>query len=117
MSVPTASKKIAVRPRPLSSIASPVTRRRVRASRFQNGRSAFRVYPKLSGDRFAWFMAARAQLQEQAEWRQSNGEEFANSLSHGLGFLAAAVAGPILLAAARERGGAPFFAGTVIFVA
>ena len=62
-------------------------------------------------------MAARAQLQEQAEWRQSNGEEFANSMSHGLGFLAAAVGGPILLAAARERGGAPFFAGTVIFVA
>lgn len=52
-----------------------------------------------------------------ARWTQSHGEEVANSLSHGLGFLAAAIGTPILLQAASERGSTPFFVGTAIFTA
>lgn len=50
-------------------------------------------------------------------WTQTRAEEIANTLSHGLGFLAAAIGSPILLEAARARGSAPFFVGTAIFAA
>jgi hemolysin III len=50
------------------------------------------------------------------------GEEIANSVSHGVGFLAASVATPFLLVAAARRGdsigivGASVFAGTVLIL-
>ena len=50
-------------------------------------------------------------------WRQSHGEEIANTVSHGIGFLGAAIGTPILLAAAWERGNAAFFIGTAVFAA
>ena len=37
-----------------------------------------------------------------AKWTQSLGEEIANSVSHGLGFAAALIAGPFLFAAAAR---------------
>lgn len=46
---------------------------------------------------------------------QSRPEEFANSVSHGLGFLAGAVGTPILLVHATERGDAALIIGTVVF--
>jgi hemolysin III len=52
----------------------------------------------------------------------SPGEEIANSVSHGIGFLAAVVATPFLVVAAARRGGwlavvgASLFAGTVIML-
>jgi hemolysin III len=38
------------------------------------------------------------------ERRQSQGEEIANSLSHGVGFLAAVVAAPVLVAMTAKTG-------------
>ena len=46
---------------------------------------------------------------------QSAGEELANSVSHGIGFVAALIATPILLLAAFQHGGAGFFLGAIIF--
>lgn len=51
-----------------------------------------------------------------SRWRQSHGEELANSLSHAAGLLAAAIGTPFLLKAAAVRGGPAFFAGTWIFI-
>jgi len=48
---------------------------------------------------------------------QSLGEEIANSVSHGLGFVAALIAAPILITAAAARASSAFFIGTSIFVA
>jgi hemolysin III len=61
---------------------------------------------------------------EQVMHRRSSslGEEIANSVSHGIGFLAAVVATPFLVVAAARRGGslavvgASLFAGTVIML-
>ncbi len=50
-------------------------------------------------------------------WLQSHGEEVANTLSHGLGFLAAALGTPVLLNAAAARGNVPFLIGSCIFAA
>ncbi|MFQ5738634.1 MAG: hemolysin III family protein [Acidobacteriota bacterium] len=56
------------------------------------------------------------------ERTQSLGEEIANSVSHGVGLLAAAVAGPVLVIAAVRRGeaagivGASIFATTVVLL-
>jgi hemolysin III len=56
------------------------------------------------------------------ERRQSPGEEIANSVSHGLGLLAALVAGPLLVLRAVQRGeaagivGAAVFASTVVLL-
>ena len=61
-------------------------------------------------------MSIAHELREQVRWTQSHGEEIANSVSHGFGLLGAAIGAPLLLEAARERGSAPFFAGTCIFV-
>jgi hemolysin III len=51
------------------------------------------------------------------EHRQSLGEEIANSVSHGVGLLAAIVAAPILIVAAVWRGGAAGIVGASIFAA
>ena len=48
---------------------------------------------------------------------QSFGEELANSISHGVGFVAALVGAPILLLAALDTGQGGFFIGTIVFVA
>ena len=48
---------------------------------------------------------------------QSLGEEIANSVSHGVGFLAAAVATPWLIAAAVDKGTAANVVGVSIFAA
>jgi hemolysin III len=47
---------------------------------------------------------------------QTAGEELANSLSHGLGFVAALVGGPVLLASAARRGGVGPVVGAAVFV-
>jgi hemolysin III len=62
-------------------------------------------------------MDAADELRAASRWRQSPGEEIANAVSHGLGLLGAAIGTPILLAAAWERGSAPFFIGSAIFAA
>ncbi|MEO8501859.1 MAG: hemolysin III family protein, partial [Vicinamibacteria bacterium] len=50
------------------------------------------------------------------EWPpESFREEFANSLSHGAGLLAALVATPFLIAAAVRKGNAAFVAGAAVF--
>jgi hemolysin III len=49
--------------------------------------------------------------------RQSLGEEIANSVSHGVGALAASIAGPVLIVAAVRRGGPFFIVGASIFAA
>jgi len=48
-------------------------------------------------------------------WTQSAGEEVANGLSHGIGFVCAVIGTPILLLAAFHNGNIPFFIGTIIF--
>jgi hemolysin III len=47
---------------------------------------------------------------------QSRGEEIANSVSHGAGFLAAAIATPFLLAEVGRNGGVADMVGAVVFV-
>jgi hemolysin III len=48
-------------------------------------------------------------------WTQSAGEELANGISHGVGFLGAIIGTPILLLAAFHHGNIPFLIGTIIF--
>jgi hemolysin III len=48
---------------------------------------------------------------------QSRTEEIANSLSHGLGLVAALVAAPFMIQHARGQGDAAFLAGASVFVA
>jgi len=50
-------------------------------------------------------------------WTQSAREELANSISHGIGLVAALIATPILLLAAFQHGSSGFFIGTSIFTA
>ncbi len=50
-------------------------------------------------------------------WTQSAREELANSVSHGVGLVAALIAAPILLLAAFQHGSSGFFIGTIIFTA
>ena len=45
----------------------------------------------------------------------SSSEEFANTISHGIGFIGALVGAPILVVAAYHAGGGGFFVGTVVF--
>ncbi|MEO5720588.1 MAG: hemolysin III family protein [Chthoniobacterales bacterium] len=52
-----------------------------------------------------------------SRWTQSHGEEMANSASHGLGVLAAAVGAPFLVKEAVERGNTAFLVGSIIFLA
>ncbi|HEU5238191.1 MAG TPA: hypothetical protein VFU37_13730, partial [Pyrinomonadaceae bacterium] len=42
-------------------------------------------------------------------------EEFANSISHGIGFVAALIGTPILLFAALNHGSPGFFIGVIVF--
>lgn len=49
------------------------------------------------------------------KWDQSLGEELANSISHGLGLVAALIGAPILMLAAWRGGDRLFFLGTTIF--
>lgn len=51
------------------------------------------------------------------ERTQSIGEEIANSVSHGVGFLAAAVAAPVLVLSAVRHGGATRTIGASVFAA
>ncbi|MFZ3377730.1 MAG: hemolysin III family protein [Chthoniobacterales bacterium] len=46
---------------------------------------------------------------------QSAGEELANSISHGIGFITALVGTPILLLAALRHGSTRFLIGTIVF--
>lgn len=48
---------------------------------------------------------------------QSTGEELANSISHGIGLVAAIIGAPILLLAAFRHGSVFFLIGTIVFVA
>src|SRR2546430_3136610 len=48
-------------------------------------------------------------------WTQSRGEELANTISHGIGLVAALIGTPVLLLAARNAGSGGFFFGTNIF--
>jgi hemolysin III len=48
---------------------------------------------------------------------QSLGEEIANSVSHGVGMMAALAAAPILIVSAAQRGGAAQIVGASIFAA
>src|SRR5512147_1783009 len=49
--------------------------------------------------------------------RQSLGEEIANSISHGLGLLAAAIVTPVMIVAAVRSGNVKLVVGTSIFAA
>lgn len=49
------------------------------------------------------------------KWDQSLGEELANSISHGLGLIAALIGVPILMRAAWRGGDPLFFFGTAVF--
>jgi hemolysin III len=49
------------------------------------------------------------------KWDQSFGEELANSISHGLGLVAALIGAPILMLAAWRGGDRLFFFGTAVF--
>ena len=51
------------------------------------------------------------------ERTQSLGEEIANSVSHGVGFLAAVAAAPVLVFSAFQSGGAARIAGASVFAA
>ncbi len=46
-----------------------------------------------------------------------SGEELANTISHCIGLIAAIIATPVLLFAARRSGNTLFFAGTIVFAA
>jgi hemolysin III len=48
---------------------------------------------------------------------QSQGEEVANGISHGIGLVGAMIGTPILVLAAFHHGNIPFLVGTVIFTA
>jgi len=54
------------------------------------------------------------QLQGLPKWTQSWGEELANSVSHGIGLVAALIGAPILILAAFDHGSG-FFVGTIVF--
>lgn len=47
----------------------------------------------------------------------SSSEELANTISHGIGLIAALIGTPILLLAAHGTGSTGFFVGTIVFVA
>jgi hemolysin III len=56
----------------------------------------------------------KCELHELPSWTQSTSEELANSISHGIGFVAALIGTPVLLLTAFNRGGG-FFIGTIVF--
>lgn len=52
-----------------------------------------------------------------SKWDQSLGEELANSISHGLGLVAALIGAPLLMVAAWRGGDRYFFCGVAVFAA
>lgn len=62
-------------------------------------------------------MKAIDELLADPRWTQSRAEELANSVSHGLGFLAGLIASPFLISAAVQRESTAFLAGTIVFTA
>ncbi|MEO6969344.1 MAG: hemolysin III family protein [Chthoniobacterales bacterium] len=62
-------------------------------------------------------MSAHPAACSDPKWDQSLGEELANSISHGLGLLAALVGAPLLLVAAWRGGDRLFFFGVTVFAA
>jgi hemolysin III len=48
-------------------------------------------------------------------WTQSRGEELANTISHGIGLVAALIGTPVLLLPVRNAASGGFFVGTIIF--
>ena len=60
-------------------------------------------------------MSRRAPGRAVSKRAQSRGEEIANSVSHGAGFVAAAVATPFLLAEVGRNGGVADFVGAAVF--
>ncbi len=58
-----------------------------------------------------------ASLCPDSKWDQSLGEELANSISHGIGLLAASIGAPILLFASWRTGDRFFFVGAAVFAA
>ncbi len=57
------------------------------------------------------------ELRPESIWTQSPGEEIANSISHGIGLLAALVAAPLLLVPAWAIDDAIFRSGIVVYLA
>ena len=49
------------------------------------------------------------------KWTQSTGEELANSISHGIGLIAALIGTPVLLLTAFHHGSISFLIGTIVF--
>lgn len=66
--------------------------------------------------RFAARMDFIDELRAQPTWTQSPGEEIANTVSHGLGLLAALIGTPILIVASWQSGDRAFFIGSIIYV-
>ncbi len=62
-------------------------------------------------------MEAMSTLVDLPKRRQSTGEEIANSVSHGVGLVAGALAAPVLIFAAVRRGNPAFIVGASIFAA
>ena len=62
-------------------------------------------------------MKAIDELFAAPKWTQSRGEEIANSVSHGLGLVAATIAAPFLVMAASATQSTAFLTGTIIFIA
>jgi len=62
-------------------------------------------------------MESMSALTALPERRQSVGEEIANSVSHGVGLIAGALAAPVLIFAAVRRGDTAFIVGASIFAA
>ena len=61
------------------------------------------------------FMDVVEELWPLPRWTQSRGEELANTISHGIGLVAALIGTPVLLLAARNSGNGGFFVGTIVF--
>jgi len=62
-------------------------------------------------------MESMSALTALPERRQSVGEEIANSVSHGVGLVAGALAAPVLIVAAVRQGDPAFIVGSSIFAA
>jgi hemolysin III len=56
-------------------------------------------------------------VDDDPRWDQSVAEEFANSISHGLGLIAVLIGAPFLIMASWRGGDRLFFVGAVVFVA
>ncbi len=77
-------------------------------SLFLLSKSRVRSYPSGS-------MIVSDETRALPRWSQSAREEVANSVSHGIGFIAAVIGTPVLLLVALRNGSAGFFVGTLVF--